>query len=322
MNIFRILASGKHKFREEYVSAVLAYLLSPKMDHGLGAAFLDTLLKLIAQKTEQEALKQLIAQFQNKLREDLFSNQSSHPLVEMEFPYPIPGKSKGFIDIVIRCDDWFILVENKIHVESTSKDQLKDQYEGFRRVLDDQKLSDSKVLSIYLVPAIGDSEEWRIAQTSLDEIDFEVQDGDLISLVTWQPADDEDNISIVGCVREMLNKESEGGIPPMSFEVRHLLLSLIDFTIGDFQGFPYDRTTPKSGPPDQMKVSDVLERTDDLYIGIQYGIAGTIVSAWKNKGFLDREVKVTEDANRGWQYLPLNDFKTVARWAIPGFSAG
>lgn len=34
MNIFRTLALGKHTFREEFVTAFLAYLLSLRMDHG------------------------------------------------------------------------------------------------------------------------------------------------------------------------------------------------------------------------------------------------------------------------------------------------
>ncbi len=161
MNIFRILASGKQKFREEYVSAVLAYLLAPKMDHGLGTAFLDTLLRQISEKSESQVLRQLSDQFQNKLREDLFNNQNSYPMVEMEFPYPTPSGSKGFIDIVIRCDDWFILVENKIHVESTTKDQLKDQYEGFRKVLDAQELSASKVLSTGKVAPLNIRRDFR-----------------------------------------------------------------------------------------------------------------------------------------------------------------
>lgn len=114
----------------------------------------------------------------------------------------------------------------------------------------------------------------------------------------------------------MLNKESAGEISPMSFEVKHLLLSLVDFTIGGFQGFPYDRTTLGGRPSDQMKVSEALKLEGDLYIGVQYGIAGTILKAWRDSSFLVQQIKVTEDANRGWQYLPLNDFKTVAQWAM------
>ena len=44
MNLFRVIASGKHSFREEFVSAFFAYLLSPTMDHGLGARFFATLV--------------------------------------------------------------------------------------------------------------------------------------------------------------------------------------------------------------------------------------------------------------------------------------
>ena len=47
MNLFGVIASGKHSFREEYVSAFFAYLLSPTMDHGLGTKLLSVLTKQI-----------------------------------------------------------------------------------------------------------------------------------------------------------------------------------------------------------------------------------------------------------------------------------
>ena len=54
MNIFRTIASGKHAFREEFVSAFLAYLLSPKMDHGLGFTVLSRLLTHVAEKNDAQ----------------------------------------------------------------------------------------------------------------------------------------------------------------------------------------------------------------------------------------------------------------------------
>jgi len=316
MNIFRIIASGKHKFREEFVSAFLAYLLSPKMDHGLGSTFLSMLLNGIAQKNGISEIKNLEMQIEGKFRDDIFQATARHPLVEIEFPYPRENCGKGFIDIVLRCDNWFIMIENKIIADSMTKEQIKEQYEGLRCVLKNQGLSDVRVLAIYLVPAIGNTEEWRLSQDFLDEINFSLADGDFASLVSWQPTKDEDGLSIVGIVRDLLAKESQGIVPPIGYEVRHSLLCLIDFALGQFRGFPYDRTAVDSPAPDTKRVSDVLNLSGDIYIGIQYGIAGIINRGWMNTDFVNETVNITEEANRGWQYLPLRDFQIVAKWAM------
>jgi hypothetical protein len=59
MNLFRTIASGKQAFREEFVSAFLAYLLSHKMDHGLGFIFLSKLLVEICLKTSGRSVKRI-----------------------------------------------------------------------------------------------------------------------------------------------------------------------------------------------------------------------------------------------------------------------
>lgn len=39
MNLFKVFAFGKRRMREEFISAFLAWLLSPEMDHGLRFEF-------------------------------------------------------------------------------------------------------------------------------------------------------------------------------------------------------------------------------------------------------------------------------------------
>jgi len=95
---------------------------------------------------------------------------------------------------------------------------------------------------------------------------------------------------------------------------------LIDFSIGGFQGFPYDRATAKSGATDKIRVSEILKRNDEIFVGIQYGLGGTISRAWKNKDFLNQNLNVTEDANLGWQYLSLNNFKIISQWAMDPYN--
>ena len=46
MNIFSVLSMGKSRLHETSMSAMLAYLLNPNQDHGLGNKFLKSFLEL------------------------------------------------------------------------------------------------------------------------------------------------------------------------------------------------------------------------------------------------------------------------------------
>ncbi|MEM7344842.1 MAG: PD-(D/E)XK nuclease family protein, partial [Chloroflexota bacterium] len=77
MNIFRVLASGKQTFREEFISAFMAYLLSPKMDHGLGSKIFSSLLEQIGHSLGASELIDLSEQLGDKLRSNLFSDEDA-----------------------------------------------------------------------------------------------------------------------------------------------------------------------------------------------------------------------------------------------------
>lgn len=315
MNVFRTIASGKHAFREEFVSAFLAYLLSPKMDHGLGYAFLSRLLSHVAEVNSIAPLKEMIGKLRSMLWENIFDESADQPTVELEFS--IPG---GFIDIVIRTGEWFVLVENKILATSKTDGQLKLQYEGFIKTLKDKELLDGKrILVLYIVPGAGSGDDWTISPDFFSELEtVPLRSGDFKALVSWQPNMDTANYtpSIVGTIRDILADEAVGKVTPIDTEVRHTLLSLIDFVLGDFQGFHYRAATAKKAGEPKIKVKDALLLTGDQYIGIQYGRGGLVSAAWKNPQFIEREVTVTDDSGRGWQYLPLQLFKQLTEWAM------
>ena len=312
MNIFRVLASGRHPFREEFVSAFVAYLLSPKMDHGLGPTLLATLLREIGRHANVPALAEVARQFDHRLRDNLFGDPAQGVSVELELPYPA-GNSIGFIDVVIRCGQWFIAIENKIAAASATPGQVREQYLGLKQVLQRRGLDDQRVLVIYLVPALRSSEGWSVSQTALDELGFALDGEDCAALVTWQPTR-EGTVSFIEIIRSVLQQESRGEIAPLSYDIRQSLLAFIDFALGEFLGYPYDR--PVDGEtPSERRVADLLRSVEPVFVGIQYGMAGVLRRAWKNPGFVNEVVPVSE-TSRGWQYLPLHDFKVLAEWAM------
>lgn len=314
MNLFRTIASGKQAFREEFVSAFLAYLLSTKMDHGLGFTVLSRLLTHVAEKNQAKPLKELAAQFKSRLWENIFDDVFTLPVVELEFAYP-----GGFIDIVIRIDNWFIMIENKIIQSSKQENQIKEQYKGLQDVLRSREFGDNyQVLMIYLVPATQSESGWSVSPNFYNEMDkVALREKDFKTLVSWQPStyEEAETVSIISIIREILRDEANGMIAPINIEVRHALLSLVDFAIGEFQGFYYEKAASKKNDSPKRKVSDVLNMSGDRYVGVQYGRGGIVSSGWKNPAFLNTEVTLSEES-RGWQYLPIEDFITLTKWSI------
>lgn len=102
MNIFRVLASGRHKFREEFVSAFMAYLFSPSMDHGLGPKLFINVLQEIAHSANNADLLALCNEFNETLRSNLFEDEKQQLDIDLEFPYPSSRGSKRYIDILAR----------------------------------------------------------------------------------------------------------------------------------------------------------------------------------------------------------------------------
>jgi hypothetical protein len=313
MNIFRVLASGRFPMREEVVSAYLAYLLSPKMDHGLGSAMLATLLREISRHNRVTTLEGVVRQLDHWLRDDLFGDAAGSVGVELELAYP-SGTSVGFIDVVIRCGEWFIAIENKIALASATQGQLRSQYTGLRQVLEQRGLAGHRVLMVYLVPAVRNGEGWSLAQSAQEELAFERVSGDEAVLVTWQPSQ-EHAVSFIEMLRGVLGRESRGEMPPLSYDIRQSLLAFIDFALGEFQGYPYERAVVGSRETNQRRAGDLLQTNETLFVGIQYGMAGVLRRAWRKPDFVNEHLPVSETP-RGWQYLPLQDFKILAAWAM------
>lgn len=75
MNLFKVFASAKKGFQEEYASSIFAWLCHPNMEHGLGYTFLVELLRGLAHsnsfsQTGQHHLQTLAEKIKTKLRSD------------------------------------------------------------------------------------------------------------------------------------------------------------------------------------------------------------------------------------------------------------
>ncbi|MBM7555791.1 PD-(D/E)XK nuclease family protein [Halanaerobacter jeridensis] len=314
MNIFKVLASGKNSLREEFVSAYFAYLLSPKMDHGLGFVLLKMIVKKIREVQNLPELSDLVDELQNDFRTDLFDESKNNNFnLELEYKYNKQG-GIGYIDIVLSINKWYIIIENKINSSSCTDGQVYEQYLGFKETLEKKDIEEHNILILYLVPAISSEGVWSSGEFYENELDFKLGEGDYSSVVYWQPPEDDETISIVSIFREILNQSRSGEIDPITYDLNQSLKSFINFCLNDFNGYPYDKVVEKN-VHEKMKVKNILKSNKEIYIGVQHGKAGLIRKAWENSDFTSEYLNVS-DTKESWQYLSLKEFKTICNWAI------
>ncbi len=318
MNLFKVIASGKHSFREEFVSAFFAYLLAPNMDHGLGASFFSSLVERIGEKRCDPDLKQLSFDLGDELRTDFFKEENGQIDIDIEFRYELPGGKSGYIDIIARYKNWYFIIENKILQSSKTKDQLLEQYQGAKGRLTELHGEDFTLVQIYLVPALRGQDGWSSSQAFQEEIHQEYTDKDFGILLYWQEPEDKDELSVLAMLQDLLEKESKGAISPLAYDTKQGLKSFINFCLSEFSGYSYTRKPQKGFQQqqnDKVKVSDLLQQQDELYIGIQWGKAGLIIKSWRNHDFKNELLSVSP-IPKGWQYLPLPLFQKMCTWAM------
>ena len=317
VNIFKVIASGKHSFREEFVSAFFAYLLAPNMDHGLGSSFFSSLVKRIGDKKQNQKLLNLALELDDTLRTDFFNDGNGQVEIDIEFKYELPSGKSGFVDIVVHYKNWYFIVENKIIQTSKTKDQLREQYLGTRGRLIKLHGDNLSIVQIYLVPALLGQEGWSSSQAFQDELHTEYQFEDFGTLLYWQEPSDTEELSVLAILTDLLKKESMGAISPLSYDTKQIIKSFVNFCLNEFSGYSYTKQPLGKTivQKDKIKVSDLLQQQDEMYVGIQWCKAGLIIKSWRNTSFKDELLTVSSDP-KGWQYLPLTMFQKICTWAM------
>ncbi|MDR3001973.1 MAG: PD-(D/E)XK nuclease family protein [Fibromonadaceae bacterium] len=255
MNIFKVLASAKKSFSEEQASALIAWLLNPYMEHGLGFAFLNKFLQKI--DSENKIMKDLSNSLQPILRSEKTNNLEFSSDIEFYVEQP-----PSFIDIVIFINDILISIENKIYNESANdKGQLVRQYEGLKKKYGEEY----KIVIVFLVP---DSEHKLIIE-EFEEL--KVRDPDIPIMITWD--------DVCDIIQKILNEEQKCEIPPINEYLRHTLKALSYFIQDGFEGYYYETTKNYGKNPlaAGWKTLDEIKRNENIkYIGINKGITGLL----------------------------------------------
>ena len=200
MNIFSVLSEGNSRLHEVSMSAILAYFLDPRKDHGLHTTFLDAFLRL----TQTPEISQCD-----------FSD------VTVELEKPLSNKHYIDIDVVIPMGEnkeRRLIIENKIRPEAADKKQLKEYYKAYCDEISSRNTQGKNVKTtvVFITPA-GESKKLQ------DEFDnLAPESGDMKIRLRWQGKGDEGSIQEI-IRNKILRKESAGKISPINEYVKHTL---------------------------------------------------------------------------------------------------
>jgi len=279
MNIFKVLASSRKSFPEEQASAMLAWLLNPSLEDGLGYVFFKKFCDRIGVDTSNY---------------QLLRNKSTDTHVGVDLEYNV---EYGFIDVVLFLKDNVIIsIENKIYSQSVSnKTQLVTQYKGLKN-----KHPNDKIFMVFLVPA--HSKKVDVVFNNLV-----VANSDTSQLVMW------DDIREI--IDEILTEESNGTIPPVAEYVKHTFKAFSNFIQEDFSGYYYERDDKRIGGMNPKAegtktFQDIKFDRKVKFVGVKDGIAGLL--RLKPAEIQKKRFQYTADnmeTNRNW--IKKNTFANI-----------
>jgi len=309
MNIFKVFASAKKGFQEEYASAMITWLLNPNMEHGLGYSFLSKFVEEIAKyKTELEGITEKLS---SKLRVEYENQLQWSSFLE----YSVDS---AFIDIVLIIDDWIFSIENKIRSESVSNlKQLALQYEGLKKNVNNRYDNQYKIAVIFLVPAASDGTLSPNIEYTFDNI--QTIENDLKIIVTWQKSEG-GFPSISNIIESLLKDEWFGNIDPIPEYTRHTLKALKHFILNDFTGYEYERsasTYTGENPLTEARYSmSILWGKKEGFVGVQNGIGGLLRRMSKEQIKAHSFQYTTADMSNKPGWLEIGFFNKITKWLI------
>ena len=204
MNIFSVLSMGKSRLHETSMSAMLAYLLNPNQDHGVGNKFLKSFLELSNENNIYSIYIEKIGTTQLKFD------------IDLEVQYYYNGK-RSDIDVQIKIFDnnWNelhrIIIENKIKTGAANPKQLEQYYEAVINDENDENISEDKLSVIFITPDLNNK---------ILEEEFYYLKTDKKTWIYWNSSLEDKN-TVVRIIQSILTQEQNAEISPINEYMRH-----------------------------------------------------------------------------------------------------
>jgi len=229
MNIFNALTLGHSNLKEPAMTAVLAYFLDYKQDHGLHRSFFNEFMTLLVNQVGDDS------DFRN-FNPDTFDYRV---LVEQRYELLEGASSKktGSVDVELQLtsresDDleYRIIIENKITSNAADVDQLSRYFDAVKQHSKLKKFDNVKHVVVFLTPA----SEAKLLKQEFEGLTRDQLKDDLKTWIFWNDKDNNDseldgNTSVISLLRSLLEKEQKALIHPIDEYTKHTLKAWITF---------------------------------------------------------------------------------------------
>jgi hypothetical protein len=290
VNIFKVIASSKKGFFEEQASVVLAWLMSPYMDHGLGFTFFREFLANVA--------PEILGELDKSLQYVLRSERNSEKLnLTSDIEYNV---NRSFIDIIFFVNNFIISIENKINVGSASNEnQLVLQYEGLKQRFGEKY----KILIVFLMP---DEMHPNIVK-EYEALKSKYQNcGDEFKIINW-------NV-ICNIIKKIIEQDSKCEINPIDDYLRHTLKALSTFIDDSFSGYYFEniKINGYMNPLSEGRktLDEIHKDTSIKYVGVNYGIIGLL--ALSKRDLKKKTFQFTSEIIDSYRWLSRDLFIVIS----------
>lgn len=230
MNIFKALSQGYGRLNEENMSAMLGFLLAPYEAHGMGDIFLRLFLEAVGEKCGTPARFEDVAKKRERINAQI--------VFEEKYAVAAPTSSKiRRSDVEIRLYDptqsnlprelHRVVIENKIHPRAAQAEQFHEEYISVKQQIDADKEAGSTVTMVFLTPLSSDSnlkaEYERLTPGGHDAKVWLYWNGD------------DDPCAVTTIIREILKREDQAHIAPISDYMQHTLKAFVRHIIETIQ---------------------------------------------------------------------------------------
>ena len=253
MNIFKVLASAPtERFRENFTSAVLLWLLNPDMDHGIRNSFLKLFLKRI--NIDDETI--------NKLPESITGENNI--IIKRFLEYPV---SESRIDILLIINNYYICIENKIYAGSANNEkQLQNHYNGIKKVIQKELKIPKNIEPIIKIVFLVPSEKNIKVQKMINHLTTTTTLNNDFYTIEWK--------EISYLIRKLIYKEQNCKITPINEYTRHTLKAFSVFIDDKFKGYEPKKEKESLfdyADQDCLSYEEIVENNDIRFVGIQLG---------------------------------------------------
>jgi hypothetical protein len=298
MNIFKVLATGK-KLAEEQMTALLAWLLNPEKEHGLGYELLKRFIVSISNGNST------LTEISNNLFEEFISVAVKDVGIELEKNVPAAR-----LDMLISIEEWKIGVENKVNPDAADDlQQLNKEYNGLIT-----KYGDNKCILVFLVPTDGLGVLHYKVQRVYDTFDrAQLRPGEFLKIMTWQK-NDIGFPTIISLLDNLLRDEVAGKIKPLNDYARNTLKALSLFINDNFSGYERENIRIRNENCLRMRGDEILNKSDG-FVGIKGGVIGLIRQNIE-------KIKTTHykfgDIPENGQWVSVNIFQQICNYKEHG----